>query len=540
MNNIKKFFSNFILKSKQYISLKDLTKDDTLRYKALAIMMIVLHNFFHGIAPKPHHNEFSFSSNHWNDYIHIIFNQPEYFIQASFSYFGHYGVQIFLFLSAYGLTKQYMNHYTRYSQYLKYRIIKIYPAFILSFLFFILYISQLEHMNPLVFIQLHGESIIYKLTFISNFIKGELVTLVGPWWFISLIVQFYIIFPLLIKISNLYNDWSLFFISIISILLTAWLQPYVPISLGGTVLSHIPEFSLGIFLAKQVKYSIQVYKIFFIIGLFYFSNLFKSFWYISDISALILLLFLFQFLLSKVQNKLNTILLFLGTLSIYIFYTNGFLREPLLQTAKNSHNWFLVLIITCGFISIVLLISYLLHIFEKAIQKWADKVDIKYHKIFTLILKAILLSLVVNALYYIGKNVLSTKPIMIQKVNDNTLLSKLQRSVILQYKNTNPSAGSEAGIVITYENSIENVSFSLSDSYPNTDYPKRILYKVIYHHETIFVGDIGGKDGIKKHRISIKLLPDDKNILIILKAQEKIESNWGWGSNAKIKVDFTD
>ncbi|MCK5677861.1 MAG: hypothetical protein KAH72_05235, partial [Flavobacteriaceae bacterium] len=103
----------FIYKTKhkhsQIIEIKSLDLNQTTIFKGIAIFMIAMHNYFHWIAPKPGENEFDFNYIRLENYIDILSHQTLFGLQATFSYFGHYGVQIFLFLSAYGLTKKYGN-----------------------------------------------------------------------------------------------------------------------------------------------------------------------------------------------------------------------------------------------------------------------------------------------------------------------------------------------------------------------------------------------------------------------------------------------
>src|SRR5260221_10559693 len=83
--------------------LSDLNKRDTTVLKGLAITAIVLHNFFHLVSPV-HPNEFAFDAARFRLFLDIV-KHPSLMLQAFFSFFGHYGVQIFIFLSAYGLAK---------------------------------------------------------------------------------------------------------------------------------------------------------------------------------------------------------------------------------------------------------------------------------------------------------------------------------------------------------------------------------------------------------------------------------------------------
>jgi hypothetical protein len=70
--------------------------------KGIAILAIVLHNYFHMLWGAVGENEFDFEPGRLRSFISAV-GEPDRLIQAFFSYFGHYGVLLFIFLSAYGL-----------------------------------------------------------------------------------------------------------------------------------------------------------------------------------------------------------------------------------------------------------------------------------------------------------------------------------------------------------------------------------------------------------------------------------------------------
>ncbi len=337
----------------------NLTLENTTFYKGVAILMIAMHNFFHMLPPKFGENEQDFDLFRVETYMQLIFNQPELFFQATFSFLGHYGVQIFIFLSAYGLTKKYINSKIIYTDFLKKRILKIYPAFLLSIVIWAIY-TGFNDGGPINVILDRWKLVLTKLIFISNFIPGHLYKLNGPWWFVSLIVQFYIIFPFMLYIYKKYSTIGLINISFAALLLTAYLQPIVNIPLPGTVLTHIPELSIGIFLANQKNFTINYFTILIILIIFILSNFYYYFWFLSYSSSLILLLIFFQNMLLKSNQILTKIILFIGSISMYIFYINGFMRDPWIGFAMDYNLWYLSIFICFTFIVIVAGASFLM------------------------------------------------------------------------------------------------------------------------------------------------------------------------------------
>lgn len=84
-----------------------LTRDECSALRGLAIIGIVLHNFCHWLRPIVKENEYQFFQRNV-DRLNYVIEHPDWLLPAHLlSFFGHYGVPIFLFLSAYGLSKKY-------------------------------------------------------------------------------------------------------------------------------------------------------------------------------------------------------------------------------------------------------------------------------------------------------------------------------------------------------------------------------------------------------------------------------------------------
>jgi len=344
------------------IEIKNLDLKQTTIFKGMAIFMIAMHNYFHWIAPKPGENEFNFNFTRLENYIDILTNQTLFGLQATFSYFGHYGVQIFLFLSAYGLTKKYGDTSPQYLNFIWKRIVKIYPAFILAIISWAIFTGYKAGLyGPIEVLVAHAKALLYKLTFTSNFIPGEALNLVGPWWFVSLIVQFYLFFPLLLKIEKRFSTKGLITVALLSIISTPFLQQITSFNVYYTLIGHLAEFSLGIYLAKREKTHISFYFIILIILLFLLGNIFELFWYFSHMSVLLLMLLLFQWFIPKMNSHTFVFFSFLGTISMYIFYTNGFMRHAFAIAAFQSKDWFEIIQYGIGFFTTVILFSTFLY-----------------------------------------------------------------------------------------------------------------------------------------------------------------------------------
>ena len=77
--------------------------------RGIAILGIVLHNFTHWLRPMVKENEYTFTQEKADRFIDLLLH-PNWDLPAQIcSFLGHYGVPVFLFLSAYGLVRKYEN-----------------------------------------------------------------------------------------------------------------------------------------------------------------------------------------------------------------------------------------------------------------------------------------------------------------------------------------------------------------------------------------------------------------------------------------------
>lgn len=349
-----------------------LTVNETLLYKGVGILLILAHNFLHLIKPLPSENEFTYERYKFDAFINQLISTPEDTVRILLTYLGHYGVQIFIFLSAYGLTKKYINLDISYKAFIKRRLFRIYPAFTLAIIFYLLSgFIHYGYLGPLKIFYWKWESIVLKLLMISNFVPNESLQPVGPWWFLPFIVGFYFAFPFLLKLLRKFGTSSLILLSIISYLPVITLY-YLFKDNGLNVyymfIGHLPEFCIGMVLAVLGKKSINLLP-YAIVSLLVFilGNLYESFWFFTHLAMMIIGLSTFGLVIrlikrSKIAHK---VVLFIGNISFHLFLVNGFLREPMSQWATKTDHWLFSIIMCLVSISCSVLIAYLLMKTEK-------------------------------------------------------------------------------------------------------------------------------------------------------------------------------
>jgi peptidoglycan/LPS O-acetylase OafA/YrhL len=347
---------------------KELNKNDVLLYKGIAILMIVIHNFLHRF-PLPKENEMTFDPIRVQDFLSIIINEPGGSVRAIFSFFGHFGVQIFVFLSAYGLSKKYTTHSDKYFTFLITRVSKLYPSFCLAIIAYIFYggLVQSFYLGTgfdgfLVFLENSFQSILLKLSLLSNFVPGEGFALVGPWWFMSLIFQFYIFFPLLLRLKNEYGTAALVFLSLFSLFIMVLSRGEIfGVSVFFLLVGHLPVLCLGMYFAQKKTVKMSNVLLLISIVLYSLGNFYKEFWLVSHINFLIILLFVLH-IVTPIINRfkaVNKLLTFFGVISLPLFLLNGFLRAPWIQFAQEKNDELITLLLCMVFLLISTFSAYI-------------------------------------------------------------------------------------------------------------------------------------------------------------------------------------
>ena len=166
--------------------------------RGIAIVGIVLHNYCHWLRHIVQENEYQFNQ-HNVDWFHNIithsFNELTIFHLLSF--FGHYGVPIFLFLSAYGLVIKYEttnnieNQPTVY-RFLRFHWLKLFRMMIVGFSAFILVdaITEGQHHYKVI-------DIVAQMGLFNNVLPNpDDIIWPGPYWFFGLMLQLYIVYRL--------------------------------------------------------------------------------------------------------------------------------------------------------------------------------------------------------------------------------------------------------------------------------------------------------------------------------------------------------
>lgn len=196
------------------LSIREITKQDSLFLKGLAICGMLMWHVFYCQNPQG-----------------IVYSQFVRYIGA----IGDVCVSIFLFISGYGLTVGYSKTESHSIRFILKRLLKFYSNFWFVFLLIVLYGTFVMN-QP---IKTEGGSLHRVWQYVKEFfaIRGQ-ESYNDSWWYFSLIITFYLIYPLLY--------WGMKKVPCILIMLTL---------LGG-------HFAVGV-----IEQNVRLYAPIFLIGM---------------------------------------------------------------------------------------------------------------------------------------------------------------------------------------------------------------------------------------------------------------------------------
>ena len=172
-----------------------LTRAECAALRGLAIIGIFLHNYCHWLGPVVKENEYTFSQ-HNVDWLTAVMASPDGLLPVHLvSFFGHYGVPVFLFLSAYGLELKYgRTLYAPAFRFVAYHWKKLFSMMIVGFVSF----TIVDAMTP-------GRwhytltQVVAQLAMVNNLLPDPDHNIwPGPFWFFGLMLQLYAVYRLLL------------------------------------------------------------------------------------------------------------------------------------------------------------------------------------------------------------------------------------------------------------------------------------------------------------------------------------------------------
>lgn len=169
---------------------EQISRKETSAMRGIAILAIVLHNYSHWLRKIVQENEYQFHELNVRR-VMVELSHPSWeLIVHLLSFFGHYGVPVFVFLSAYGLVKKYERHDSRCESGISFFVShykKLFLMMIVGYVAFVLVDYMTPRPNKYEFWNVVGQ-----LGMFSNLYANPSHDIwPGPYWYFGLMVQLY-------------------------------------------------------------------------------------------------------------------------------------------------------------------------------------------------------------------------------------------------------------------------------------------------------------------------------------------------------------
>ena len=214
--------------------------------KGLAILFVAYFHFFatyfqHGVLPPPDWNNIAAST--------LTILRLAWF---KISGLGFHAVGVFIILSGWTLMQSTLRRAETgkidWGAWYRARSLRLYPMYWVAHLVYLVspFVARLEPVDDRIILSLLG------LRFID--IQMNFMYLNAAWWYFSMLIQFYVIFPLLFWTARRSGPWLFLLIGCAAgflaryVLLVLWPQNGLWV-LGGFAICRLPEFALGMSLA---------------------------------------------------------------------------------------------------------------------------------------------------------------------------------------------------------------------------------------------------------------------------------------------------
>lgn len=353
-----------------------LDKQEVTGLKGLAITAIVFHNFFHWIFHRTAENEIDFRASRFRYFLTDFISSPPEWIQSLSTYFGHFGVQVFMFLSASSLAVAYPD--ARWgSGFLTSRVRKLAPTIALSIAIWSVW-SGLGRgpMGPLHVLGENARDLGLVLLGLYPLVPGHTYPMVGPWWFLSFIAQFYVIWTLISRWVRQTSDRMLLVVAaggvFFNLTVVYLVQKLLDINLLLTPLGHLPELFLGLYCGRRGVSTSWPLWLASVAGLG-LSGMYRWIWPLHHLSGLVVLLIPSVALLRRGRTWLGQGAHWLGVHSLAIFLINGFMRRPFVDLARKTSEWWMDLTMALTFFCSVCVVAFLVTRLASGIEGWAAR-----------------------------------------------------------------------------------------------------------------------------------------------------------------------
>lgn len=252
-----------------------LSRSECQAMKGLAILSIVMHNLCHVMPLARGSNEFFYRQRYTDNLWNYLQDMDSNWFMVLGSFFGQFGVQVFLFLSAYGLVLKYEQGQSKGPgrwEFISHHYLKLFRLMIIG-LVIAVFIGEMlkQHQGgpTLIALGLGG----FKMHFMSRpeywFPQVFMITNIlpfpdinvypGPFWFLGLMVEVYVIYRLFLYAPAQSAAWRRWIPPVVFVLIT-WIPQLVWGPVGDIItylrynflIAGVP-FSAGLLTARFIK-----------------------------------------------------------------------------------------------------------------------------------------------------------------------------------------------------------------------------------------------------------------------------------------------
>lgn len=225
----------------------DISRETGVVLRGIAILCIVLHNFCHLQGVKE--NEFWFFHSNVSDFWDSFSTGLPTALWNTVSFLGHYGVEVFVFLSGYGLARKYASSLPRFGGFMRHTLSKLYMLMIPGLMAYA--VADFLVWRDISDIAIRS---VCTLTFFPNLSSSVWDYIAyGPYWYFGLTLELYIFFYFLLHGRG--NGWLLFWSAVV---LGIQAVAIAIVGAGDMVIHNmrvnlligVPTFCLGVWLGR--------------------------------------------------------------------------------------------------------------------------------------------------------------------------------------------------------------------------------------------------------------------------------------------------
>lgn len=234
-----------------------ISKTESQAMRGIAILAIVLHNYCHWLGKMVQENEYQFFERNVRRLMVEVAHPSWELIAHLISFFGHYGVPVFVFLSAYGLVMKYEKSPSvveSTGSFIWKHYKKLFLMMIVGYSAFVM----VDYMTP-------GPrryefwNVVGQLGMFSNLYKDPDHDIwPGPYWYFGLMVQIYIVYRLVLYPRNgVVNKWVVGGLFAVTLFAQLFFRPE-GMALQWyryNVMGSLPVFIAGVMFARYNRFN---------------------------------------------------------------------------------------------------------------------------------------------------------------------------------------------------------------------------------------------------------------------------------------------